>query len=161
MSKYSSVFAQIATWLIWFIILMGLAVLVFVIPLNSDLFQSRYVEFRGDALTIQFLTSLPVVCSMLSLVAITRLLNRIAYGGIHSPSSQKWVNILIGSSFAVGASFIILFVWLTTQNAMPPIAVIALLIGTAIAATFGFITLALKSVLLEATSDHEELEGLI
>lgn len=161
MSKYSPVFAQIATWLIWFIILMGFAVLVFVIPLNSDLFQSRYVEFRGDALTIQFLTSLPVVCSMLSLLAITRLLNRIAYGGLHSSSSQKWVNVLVGSSFGVGACFILLFAWLTTQNAMAPIALIALVIGIAIAATIGFITLALKSVLLEATSDHEELEGVI
>jgi hypothetical protein len=161
MSKYSPVFAQIAAWLIWFIILMGFAVLVFVIPLNSDVFQSRYVEFRGDALSIQFLTSLPVVCSMLSLVAITRLLNRIAYGGLHSSSSQKWVNILVGSSFGVGGSFILLFAWLTTQNAMAPIALIALVIGIAIAATIGFITLALKSVLLEATSDHEELEGLI
>jgi hypothetical protein len=44
---------------------------------------------------------------------------------------------------------------------MAPLVVIVLLIGTAIAATVGFITLALKSVLIEATSDHNELEGLI
>lgn len=161
MSKYSPVFAQIASWLIWFIILMGFALLVFVIPMNSDLFQSRYVEFRGDALTIQFLTSLPVFGSMFSLLAITRLLSRITYGGLHSASAQRWVNLLVGSSFAVGVAFILLFVWLTGQNAMAPIVVIVLLIGTAIAAIVGFITLALKSVLLEATSDHKELEGLI
>ena len=161
MSKYSSIFAQIASWLIWFIILMGFLVLVFVLPMNSDLFQSRYEEFRGDALTIQVLTSLPVVGSMVSLLAITRLLNRIAFGGIHSPSAQRWVNVLVASSFAIGGTFVLLYAWLTYQNAMPPIAVIALVIGVAIAATIGFITLALKSVLLEATSDHQELEGLI
>ncbi len=161
MSKYSPVFAQIATWLIWFIILMGFAVLVFVIPLNSDLFQSRYVEFRGDSFTIQLLTSLPVVFSMFSLLAITRLLSRVAYGGLHSASAQGWVNLLVGSSFAVGGAFIILAIWLTGESAMAPLVVIVLLVGTAIAATVGFITLALKSVLLEATSDHKELEGLI
>jgi len=161
MSKYSVVYAQIASWLIWFIILMGFALLVFVIPMNSDLFQSRYVEFRGDALTIQFLTSLPVICSMFSLLAITRLLSRITYGGLHSASAQRWVNLLVGSAFAVGVAIILLFMWLTGQNAMAPIVVIVLLIGTAIAAIVGFITLALKSVLLEATSDRKELEGLI
>jgi hypothetical protein len=161
MLKYSTVFAQIATWLIWFMILMGFALLVFVIPLNSDLFQSRWVEFRGDAITIQILTSLPVVFSMVSLLAITRLLSRIAYGGLHSTTTQRWVNILVGSSFSVGGSFIILSGWLTGQNAMAPLVVIVLIIGTAIAATVGFITLALKSVLIKATSDHNELEGLI
>jgi hypothetical protein len=129
--------------------------------MNSDLFQSRYEEFRGDALTIQVLTSLPVVGSMVSLLAITRLLNRIAFGGIHSLSAQRWVNVLVASSFAIGVSFVLLFAWLSYQNAMPPIAAIALVVGVAIAATIGFITLALKSVLLEATSDHQELEGLI
>ena len=161
MTKNSSTFAHVASWLVWFIILMSLLVLVFVIPLNSDLFQSRFEEFRGDAGTIQFLTSLPVVCFITALFAITRLLSRIAYGGLHSHSAQRWVNVLVGSSLSVVGALIILSAWLTGQSAMAPIVGIAILAGMGVAASIGFITLALKNVLLEATSDHQELEGLV
>jgi len=161
MTEYTSLFSKIATWLIGFLIFIGVLVLLLVIPQNSEGFERTYDEFKGDALTIQVLTSLITICCIVALLAISRLLNRIRFGGLHTPLSQKWVSVLIGSSFALGVSFLILLVWLSSQNAVGPLAAIGLLTGITIAATIGFITLALKSVLVEATANQQELEGVI
>jgi hypothetical protein len=48
-----------------------------------------------------------------------------------------------------------------SQNAVGPLVAIGLFTGISIAATVGFITLALKSVLLEATANQQELEVVI
>jgi hypothetical protein len=161
MSKYTSLFSQVATWLIGFLILIGLLILVVIIPVNSQGLESTYEEFKGDSLTIQALTSLVTMCCIVALAAIARLLNRIRFGGLHSTAAQRWVDVLAGSSFALGGSFALLFAWLSSQNAVSPFAAIGLLTGIAIAATVGFITLTLKSVLQEATAAQQELEGVI
>jgi len=161
MSKYTSLFSQIATWLIGFLILIGVFALFAVIPVNSEGLERTYEEFKGDALTIQALTSLITACCIVALVAISSLLNRIRFGGLHSTMSLRWVNVLVGSSFALAGSFVLLFGWLTTQNAAGPLPAIVLLTGISVAATVGFITLALKSVLVEATANQQELEGVI
>lgn len=161
MSKYTSLFSQIATWLIGFLILIGVFAVFAVIPVNSEGLERTYEEFKGDALTIQALTSLITACCIVALTAIARLLNRIRFGGLHSTASQRWVDVLAGSSFALGGSFALLFAWLSSQNAISPLAAIGLLTGITIAATIGFITLALKSVLVEATANQQELEGVI
>lgn len=161
MTEYTSLFSKIATWLIGFLILIGVLMLLWVIPANSEGLERTYDEFKGDALTIQALTSPVAICCIAALLAIARLLNRIRFGGLHSTIAQKWVSVLIGSSFALGVTFAVLFAWLSSQNAVGPLAAIVLLTGIAIAATVGFITLALKSVLLEATANQQELAGVI
>jgi hypothetical protein len=161
MTEYTSLFSKIATWLIGFLIFIGVLILLWVIPQNSEGLERTYDEFKGDALTIQVLLSLITICCIAALLAISRLLNRIRFGGLHSTEAQRWVNALALSSFALVGSFVILFAWLSSQNAVGPLAAIGLFAGISIAATVGFITLALKSVLLEATANQQELEGVI
>ena len=161
MSKYANLFAQIANWLIWFMITLGALVVGLLIPMTSQELQNQYDEFKGDALVIQLLTSFIALSCMVVLLAISRLLSRIRFGGLHNPATLRWVNALAGSSFSLGISIVLLFAWLSSQNAVPPIAGIGVFVGAPLAATVGFITLALKNVLLEATADRNELEGVI
>ena len=161
MSKYANLFAQIANWLIWFMITLGALVVGLLIPITSQELQNQYDEFKGDALAIQLLTSLITLSCMVVLLAISRLLSRIRFGGLHSSATQRWVNALAGSAFALAISIVLLFAWLSSQNAVPPIAGLGVVVGAPLAATVGFITLALKNVLLEATADRNELEGVI
>ena len=161
MSKYANLFAQIANWLIWFMITLGALVVGLLIPITSQELQNQYDEFKGDALAIQLLTSLIALSCMVVLLAISRLLSRIRFGGLYNSATQRWVNALAGSAFALAISIVLLFAWLSSQNAVPPIAGLGVVVGAPLAATMGFITLALKNVLLEATADRNELEGVI
>jgi hypothetical protein len=161
MSKNTGTFTSIANLLIWFNIAVGLFILFVMIPAYSIDLPKWYKEFKGDGLLILLLPSLLAISCIVALLSISKLLKMIKIGGLHSPFAYRWVNSLIGSSFGASLACILLFVWLFVESALPPSIGYGLIISIPAGATVGFVTLALKSVLVDATAAHEELDGLI
>lgn len=161
MSKNTGTFTSLANLLIWFNIAVGLFILFVMIPAYSTDLPKWYKEFEGDGLVILILPSLLAISCIVALLSISKLLKMIKIGGLHTPVAYKWVNSLISSSFAASFACILLFVWLFIENALPPSIGYGLIITIPATATVGLVTLALKSVLVDATAAHEELDGLV
>lgn len=161
MSKNTGAFTTLANLLIWFKIAVGLFILFVMIPAYSADLPKWYKEFEGDGLLILLFPSLLAISCIVALLSISRLLKMIRVGGLHSPFAYKWVNILIGSSFSASLACVILFVWLAIESALPPEIAYGLIISIPATATVGLVTLALKSVLVDATAAHQELDGLV
>jgi hypothetical protein len=161
MSKNTGTFTSLANLLIWFNIAVGLFILFVMIPAYSADLPKWYKEFEGDGLLILLFPSLLAISCIVALLSISRLLKMIRVGGLHSPFAYKWVNILIGSSFAASLACVSLFVWLSIESALPPDIAYGLIISIPATATVGLVTLALKSVLVDATAAHQELDGLV
>jgi hypothetical protein len=100
-------------------------------------------------------------CIVSVLVVVSLLLRKVAQGNLLRESSRAQVSALSISFAALASSIIVLFVWLSSQNTMPPGLVLILFGGIALSIAAALVTRSLSSVLVEAISNREELEGVI
>ena len=152
---------NLASGLLWFLQLIALAIHLLFIPATASHLAAVYVEYSGDAVTIQVLLSLIVVSSQVVLWAVWKLLERIKTRQLLDASSIGDVRLLASGSFAVSAFFFALMVWLIVKNTLPPSLSAGLIVAMVVGVTVGLATMALKQVLLEAIAARDELEGVI
>ncbi len=155
------VFTNVAILLLAFLILLGLLMLIFTVPVLSIELTESYEEYSGDGLAIQALLSAIIITGQIILGFMCLLLLRIKKQKLFVPANEKWVALLTISLFLFGGSFVALFWWLGEQNTMPPILAIGLLGGAIVSAAFGFVTLSLLGALKRAIEQNLELESVI
>jgi hypothetical protein len=156
-----SVFTNVAIFLLAFLILLGLLVLTFIVPVLSLELTESYEEYSGDGLAIQVLLSAIIITGLIILGFTCLLLVRIKNQKLFVPANEKWVALLTLSLFLFAGSFIALFLWLGQQNTMPPILAIGLLGAAILSAAVGFVTLSLLGALQRAIEQNLELESVI
>jgi uncharacterized membrane protein len=159
--KLNSFVARIAAVILWGLSGLGVAGIIFLIPILSSELSQQYVEYRGDFVALVVVLSFLAGCIVSVLVVVSLLLTKVAQGNLIRESSRAQVSALSISFVVLASSIIILFVWLSSQNTMPPGLVLILFGGVALSIAAALVTRSLSSVLVEAISNSEELEGVI
>ncbi len=157
-TKTATLFAGIA---IWILVIIGVALLGLFIPTLSGELSRMYSDYAQDALTIQLLLSSVVAAGLMSLLSIAWLLRRLKNSQLLQEPSLRVVGLLMVSLFGVAASFAALLAWLGSKNTLPPSVLLLLVVATLLAAAAALVVASLRSVLLEATSARQDLEGVI
>jgi len=153
--------AKIASAILWVLSGFGLLGIFILIPVLSAELSDQYVEYRGDKISIQLILSFLTACIVAVTVIIALLLRKVKQGNLLRESSKPEVRALSITFFTLAISIIILFVWLSNQNTMPPGLVLILFGGFAVSVAAGLTTRSLSGVLVEAISNREELEEVI
>jgi hypothetical protein len=146
---------------IWALVIIGVALLGLFIPTLSGELSKMYSDYAGDALTIQLLLSTVVATGLMALLSISWLLVRLKNSKLLLEPSLRVVGVLMVSLFGVAASFAALLAWLGFKNTLPPSVLLVLVVAILLAAAAALVVASLKSVLLEATSARQDLEGVI
>ena len=147
--------------LIWVLVVIGLLVQIFVIPIVSNSLSQQFVEYSADAAIIATMLTAIVFVGQATLAFISLLLRRIRADELLTPNTNKWVNALALSLFVAAATFVFLMVWLTAKNTLPPSLAIVLLLAILVSVTVALVTLSLKGVLQEATAARIEMDAVI
>lgn len=150
-----------ANAVIWLLILIGIPLLLFIVPLLAVELASAYSEFSNEGLAIMALIGTPVLLGQTLLVIVLVLLRRIRADRVFAAASYKWVKLLAWNAAALAVSFGAILVWLSAKNTLPPLVLATLLIATLLSLGVALVTATLFGILRQATAVTEELEGLI
>jgi hypothetical protein len=153
--------SRLAQGLIWLLVGVGFIAEIVAIPQLSVGLEQRYSEYNGDAGLIQIMLTGLVLFGQLGLVLVVLLLRRINSRQLLEKPSVKWVNALISSSLGLSIVFMVLLIWLSLENTMPPGIGILLLVAVFGSLALALITHSLKGVLLGAIDNQDELAGVI
>ncbi len=156
--KTSVVISHIA---ITALILLGLLLEIFVIPVNAIALQAKFLEFKGDAPVINSLLIALVAFGQVSLISIDLLIRRVDQHSLLARSSERLVSFLIYSLTGVAATFFALLLWLMSQNALPPVVHLSIWVGIMLALSAALVINVLKTVLHESIDNLAELESVI
>jgi Protein of unknown function (DUF2975) len=146
---------------IWLLVGFGLFLELLIIPMVSQELPNRFTELAGDGILIQLNLTSITIAGQLILISISALLRRISNHELLSAAALGWVNTLVVSAMTLAALLILLFAWLTSQDATGPAVAFSLIGGILLVATLGLVTISLRSVLREAITNRLELEGVI
>lgn len=149
-----------AILVIWILVLFGALALIAVPSITSWLVR-EYSEYRNDFLAITVMLSAPALLAQSILLIILVLLRRIRVDQIFSVSAHKWVRALSYNAAALSTTFLVILVWLTIKNTLPPTVALALVIGALLPLAVALVTRTLLVLLKKATTASEELEGVV
>lgn len=147
--------------LMFLLTLMGVASIPLAVPQLSNALASRYSEFAGEALTIQILTTIPILLTIAVFIEVIYLQRLVHSDRMFTPKAFKWVRLLAITPLALGSSFILLGTWLALKQALPPAVFLALSALTIFCLAVSMITFSLLGLLRHATSASEELDGVV
>jgi MFS family permease len=156
--RLSYLFGSILLWLLFII---GALVAALIAPAISEFLTRTYSEYANDRLVIQLLLTTPVALGMLIVLTVLLLVRLVHKNQIMSNNAYKWVKALTLTTFGLAVSLLAIILWLNSKNTLPPLVGAALVSGTLLALAVGFVTLTLASLLKRATTNVEELEGVI
>jgi hypothetical protein len=149
-----------AIFVIWILMIIG--VLVFVaVPFVAGLLVDEYDEYANEFWPIVVMLVTPTLLAESLLVIILVLLRRIRVDQMFSIAAHKWVGALSYNAAALSATFLVILVWLSFKNTLPPIIGLTLLIGCFLPLAVSLVTRALLVLLKNATAKSEELEGVV
>ena len=152
---------QIGTILVIGVLMMiGLLVSV-VVPFVASGLVDEYSEYANDFWVILGMLFAPTILAESLLVIILVLLRRIRVDQMFSNASHKWVVSLSYNAAALSATFVVILVWLSIKNTLPPVIALLLLIGIFLPLAVSLVTRSLLVLLKRATAKSEELEGVV
>ncbi|MCX8529103.1 MAG: DUF2975 domain-containing protein [Rhodoluna sp.] len=161
MYKRSRIPVAFTIFTIAILLFIGFLLEFFVIPINAQSLQAKYVEYEGDAPAIIAILIGLVFFGQVTLVSIAVLLRRIDHGTLLSRPSLRLVSILMYALWCLGATFVTLLVWLIFQNTLPPTVHLGIWVGILLASTCALVVKTLRAVLHEAIDHKTELESVI
>ena len=145
---------------IWLLVSIAFAGVTLIAPyMSSEL--STIPDFANDRWTIQFLISLPVATGIAILLEVLYLLKLTYKNQMFTEHVFKWVRLLAITCFALAASCVLLGAWLSFKNTFPPGMLIVVTVSTLLALAVALVTTSLLGLLRNATSNANELEGVI
>ena len=97
--------------------------------------------------------------SLLGVILV--LLRRVRIDQMFSRSAHGWVRTLSYNAAALSLSFGVILFWLNAKNTLPPAVGLMLLLAMLLPLAVALVTRTLLGFLQKATTDHEELEGVI
>lgn len=152
---------HLATFSIGWLLLFAGILELWGIPEYAIDLQSRYIEYRGQALTIGLLLEALVILGQGALILIALLLHRIKNRSLLNSDGMGLAHKLSYVLGLLGIAFLVLFFWLLTRNTMPPFVAITLWTGSLLAFTAALATKALVNVLQDSINNRDDLEGVI
>jgi hypothetical protein len=151
----------VAQSVLWILILVGLGGLVVLVPVLAGELTSEFSQYQNDFLILVGLLGLPVVIGLALLVLILVLLRRIRLDSMLAPASYGPIRWLVLSSFLLAGSFVLIGVWLTMKNTLPPVIAIVLAVFALIALAVALVTKVLFGLLKKAVAHSDELREVI
>jgi len=139
----------------------GLLSAFFLVPQVSHDLAYRYSEFAGEELLIQIVLTIPILISIAIFLEIMHLQRLVHRNHMFSPSVHKWVRLLVITPFGLAASFVLLLIWLSSKQALPPFYFFALATLSVFCLAVSMVTSSLLGLLQRATLDSEELAGVV
>jgi hypothetical protein len=146
--------------IIWILMLLGVLVAL-AMPLVASEFVNEYSEYAKDFWVIAGLLIIPILSAESLLAIILVLLRRIRVDQMFSAAAHKWVRALSYNAGALSASFVLILIWLSINNTLPPIIGLILVIGVFAPLAVALVTRTLLVLLKRATYASEELKGLV
>lgn len=159
-SDRSKVFAA-AYGVLWLLLLVGVGGLVVIVPALAAELVGRYSEYRGEFVVVLILIGIPVLLGMSILGLVIALLEKIRTGSMLNQQSYGLIRALIGSTATLAGSFVLIGVWLSLKNTLPPIILIILVLLTLISLAVSLVASILFSLLRQAVDDTQELSEVI
>ncbi len=145
---------------IWMLMLLGVLVSL-AVPWVASEFVSEYGEYANDFWVIAGLLIVPILLAESLLAIILVLLRRIRVDQMFSAIAHKWVRALSYNAGALSASFVLILIWLSIKNTLPPIIGLILVIGVFAPLAVALVTRSLLVLLKRATHASSELEGVV
>ena len=139
----------------------GVLGLLAIVPTVAADLATSFSEYQGDQVLLTLMLGTPVAVFVLILIEVAYLLWLVNNDRILSPQVFKWVRLLSISSFALALSLLVIGLWLTTKNTLPPAVLFVLTSLILLAAAVGFVTRSLQGLLKKATDAAADLEGVI
>ena len=159
-SDRSKVFAA-AYSVLWLLLLVGVGGLVVIVPALAAELVGRYSEYRGEFVVVLILIGIPVLLGMSILGLVIALLEKIRTGSMLNQQSYGLIRALIVSTATLAGSFVLIGVWLSLKNTLPPIILIILVLLTLISLAVSLVASILFSLLRQAVDDTQELSEVI
>jgi hypothetical protein len=158
MKNLSFFFGQL---FLFMLTLAGLLAVSLLVPQVSLELASRFSEFSNDELTIRTFLTLPIVISIAVFLEVMHLQRLVHRDHILSPSMYKWVRLLVITSLGLAGSFVLILLWLSSKQALPPFYLFALVALTIFCLAVSMVTRSLLGLLQRATLASEELAGVV
>ena len=146
---------------IWILILIGLGGLVVLVPTLASELSGEFSEYRGDFLILVFLLGVPVVISLGILGLILLLLRRIRLDRMLTEASYNPIRWLVRLAASLAGSFVLIGVWLSIKNTLPPVIAIVLAVFALISLAVALVTNVLFGLLKQAVAHSDELREVI
>ena len=141
--------------------LAGLLAVSLLVPQVSLELASRYSEFSNDGLTIRVLLTIPIVISIAIFLEVLYLQRLVHRDQMLSQRTYKWVRLLEITPLGLAASFVLILLWLSSKQALPPFYLFALISLSIFCLAVSMVTSSLLGLLRRATMASEELAGVV
>lgn len=152
----------VAALRVFLVLLLGLLVMLQTVSLPGQFahMAAESADFAPYRWPATLIAGFWVLCAEVIVVCTWRLLTRVARGRIFRTDSLPWVDTILGAAGAAWAVLIGLTGWVLVGADDPGMPL--LLISTSVAVTtLGLVLLVMRTLLRQATTLHDEMEGVI
>ena len=153
--------ALAARLVLWILILIGLGGLVILVPAIAGELTAEFSQYESDFVILVALVGLPVLLGLAILGLILVLLRRIRLDRMLAPASYGPIRWLVLASGLLAGSFVLIGVWLTMKNTLPPVIAIVLAVFALVSLAVSLVTNVLFGLLKQAVAHSDELREVI
>jgi hypothetical protein len=161
MKHSSRVTAQAAQTVLWLLILIGLGGLVILVPALAGELTAEFSQYESDFVILVALLGLPVLIGLAILGLILVLLRRIRLDKMLAAATYGPIRWLVFASALLAGSFVLIGIWLTMKNTLPPVIAIVLAVFALVSLTVSLVTSVLFGLLKQAVAHSDELREVI
>lgn len=161
MKHSSRVTEQAAQTVLWLLILIGLGGLVILVPALAGELTAEFSQYQSDFMILAALLGLPVLIGLAILGLILVLLRRIRLDRMLAPASYGPIRWLVLASALLAGSFVLIGIWLTIKNTLPPVIAIVLAVLALVSLAVSLVTNVLIGLLKQAVAHSDELREVI
>jgi hypothetical protein len=161
MGKSNRVVELAASLVVWILILIGLVGLVVLVPALAGELADEFSEYQSDFVILVLLLGIPVAVGLAVLGLILVLLRRIRLDRMLAPASYGPIRWLALSSATLAGSFVLIGIWLTLKNTLPPVILIIMSVFALVSLAVSLVTSVLFGLLRKAVAHSDELSEVI
>ena len=161
MEKSNRVVELTASIVLWALVLIGSFGLIVLVPALAGELSNEFSEYQFDFAILVLLLGIPVGLGLAILGLIMLLLRRIKLDKMLAPTSYGPIRWLARSSAALAGSFVLIGIWLTLKNTLPPVILIVLSVFALVSLAVSLVTSVLFGLLRKAVAHSDELSEVI
>ncbi len=130
---------------------------VWLIPLMANSAAEDLPEYAWMELPLLVLVEVALVCVQVFLVCVWVLAGRVVRGSIFEESSLTWVSVLAAMPVGVALASLAAFFYIPG----PPLLGLTVLLVVLICIGLSLLLVVMRTLLVQASADHADLQGVI
>lgn len=131
------------------------------VPAIAGELTAEFSQYESDFVILVALVGLPVLLGLAILGLILVLLRRIRLDRMLAPASYGPIRWLVLASALLAGSFVLIGIWLTMKNTLPPVIAIVLAVLALVSLAVSLVTNVLFELLKQAVAHSDELREVI